>query len=98
MTGGDATEGDDEADSKLRVGTFFGRVELATLGDLDDLARLVARPFRYIFNLFDNIIALQDFSKNHMLAVEPAIQYSELADCQELERTSYFVTTVVMKN
>lgn len=54
--------------SKLFVATF----ELPTLGDLDRFGRLVPHAFWHILNLLDHIITFQDFTKDNMLAVQPA--------------------------
>lgn len=58
--------------SELCVATFFRLFELPTLGDLDLFRRLVSHAFRHVLNLLDDIVPFQNFSKDNVLAVQPA--------------------------
>lgn len=57
--------------SKLAVATFFWLLKLSTLRNLDCLRRLISHAFGYVLDLLDDIITLNDFSKDNVLAVEP---------------------------
>ena len=52
--------------------TFLGDLELAALGDLDRLDRLVARALGQILDLLHNLVSLQDLTEHDVAAVEPA--------------------------
>jgi len=54
--------------------TFFRYLQLATLYNGDFLLRLVAGVLGNSLNLVYNLVPLKDFSKNHVLAIEPAVQ------------------------
>jgi hypothetical protein len=47
-------------------------LELSALDDLDILLRLVAAALSDILDLVDDIIALEDFAEDDVLAIEPA--------------------------
>lgn len=53
--------------------TFFRYLYLATLGDGDFLGWLVSSTFRNVFDLVDDLVALEDLSEDNVLAVQPAI-------------------------
>ena len=55
------------------MSTFIGFLQLATLCNLDRLTGLVSLSLGNVFNLFDDIVAFKDLSKNDVLAVEPAV-------------------------
>lgn len=52
--------------------TFLGHLELPALGDFDRLDRLVARALGHVFNLVDDIVALDNLAKDNVAAIEPA--------------------------
>lgn len=56
---------------EFRACTFFRHLELAALGDLDCLGRLVARALRHVLNLVDDLEALEDLAEDNVLSVEP---------------------------
>jgi hypothetical protein len=58
-------------DLEFRACTFFGQLELAALGDLDCLGRLVARGLGHILDLVDDLKALEHLAEDNVLAVEP---------------------------
>lgn len=54
------------------MATFGGFVfDLSTFDDLDCLRRLVARTLGNIFDLFDDLVALKNLTKNNMATIEP---------------------------
>ncbi len=53
------------------MGTFFRHLQFTRLGDLHSLGGFVSRTLRYVFHLFDDIIALEDFTKDYMLSIKP---------------------------
>jgi hypothetical protein len=55
------------------VDTFWGHLQLATLGDLDGLDRLVARGGLHLLDLLDDIIALEDLAEDDVAAIQPAV-------------------------
>tara|TARA_R110002003_G_scaffold384_4_gene19291 strand:+ start:27020 stop:27292 length:273 start_codon:yes stop_codon:yes gene_type:complete len=57
---------------EFSVYTFLGDLELAALGDLDRLDRLVARALGQILDLLHNLVSLQDLTEHDVAAVEPA--------------------------
>ena len=63
-----------QATLQLHVNTFWGNFELAALGDLDSLSRLITCGSLYILNLLDNIVAFKDFAKNDVSAIEPPLK------------------------
>jgi hypothetical protein len=56
---------------EFRAFTFFGHLELAALGDLDCLGRLVARGLGHVLDLVDDLEALEHLAEDNVLAVEP---------------------------
>jgi len=56
---------------EFRACTFFRHLELAALGDLDRLGRLVARALGHVLDLVDDLEALEDLAEDNVLAVEP---------------------------
>jgi hypothetical protein len=54
------------------MNTFFWHLKLAALDNLDSLDGLVARPFRNIFDLVDNLVAFEDFAKHDVTSIKPA--------------------------
>ena len=56
---------------EFRACTFFRHLELAALGDLDCLGRLVARALGHVLDLVDDLEALEDLAEDNVLAVEP---------------------------
>ena len=56
---------------EFRACTFFRHLELAALGDLDFLGRLIARALGHVLDLVDDLEALEDFAEDNVLAVEP---------------------------
>lgn len=56
---------------QLCVDTFFRHLQLATLGDLHRLRRLVARLLLYILDRIDYVVALKNLPEHDMAAVEP---------------------------
>ena len=60
---------------QLHVNTFFfllvGELELARLGNLDGLDRLAAAANSRVLNFLDNVVALDDFAEDDVLAIEP---------------------------
>jgi len=56
---------------EFRAFTFFGHLELAALGDLDCLRRLVARALGHVLDLVDDLEALEDLTEDNVLSVEP---------------------------
>jgi hypothetical protein len=55
------------------VDTFFGDLQLAALGDLDRLERLVARRCLGVLDLLHDVVALEDLAEDDVTAVEPAV-------------------------
>ena len=68
----------EEADLKLRVGTFFRNFQLSGLCDLHSLGGLIACTLRYVFYLLDDIVTFEDFAEDYMLPIEPTIWSSQL--------------------
>lgn len=56
---------------EFRACTFFRHLELAALGDLDCLGRLVARALGHVLDLVDDLEALEDLAEDNVLSVEP---------------------------
>jgi hypothetical protein len=54
------------------VNTFLGYLELAALGYLDRLDRLVAGALGHVLDLVHDVVALEDFSENDVAAIKPA--------------------------
>jgi hypothetical protein len=54
------------------VNTFLGDLEFSALRDLDRLDWLVALSFRYVLDLVDNVVAIDDFTEDNVAAIEPA--------------------------
>jgi len=57
---------------ELGVNTFFGHFELSALDDCHLLDRFVACSFCHVFNRGHDLVALKHFSKDNVLAIEPA--------------------------
>lgn len=57
--------------SELGSNTFFRDLELATLGNLDGLLRLVASTLRKVLNLVDDVVTLEDLTEDNVTAIEP---------------------------
>lgn len=57
--------------SKLCVATFFWLLKLSTLRDLNCLRRLVCHALWHILHLLNDIIALNDFPEDDVLAIQP---------------------------
>ena len=60
--------------SKLRVGTFFGCLQLSALSDLDRLRGLVSHAFGHVLDLGYSIHTLQNLSKDDVLSIQPSAQ------------------------
>ena len=56
---------------EFRACTFFRHLELAALGDLDCLGRLVARALGHVLDLVHDLEALEDLAEDNVLSVEP---------------------------
>lgn len=56
---------------EFRACTFFRHLELAALGDLNCLGRLVARALGHVLDLVDDLEALEDLAEDNVLSVEP---------------------------
>ena len=54
--------------------TFFWYWEFSALCDLDGDSRAVAGLLGDVFDLFDDIVALEDFAEDDVLAIEMAVQ------------------------
>lgn len=54
------------------MNTFFGHRQFSALEDLDRLLGLVARVLFNVFNLLNDVVALEDLAENDVLAVQPA--------------------------
>jgi hypothetical protein len=83
------------------VDTFCGHLQLAALGDLDCLHRLVARGGLDLLDLLDDVVSIKDLAEDDVAAIEPAVcdLVSERDLCEVfMEASSYEVMTVVMKN
>lgn len=63
---------------EFHVDTFFWHRQLSALGNLDGLLGLVAGVLLDVLNLFDNVVAFEDFAKDNVLAVQPAVESSLL--------------------
>jgi len=90
---------------KLHVNTFRGDLQLATLGDLDSLLRLVTMSSRVALDLLHDVVALKNLAEDDVLAIKPAVQvnFGQLRrQCGIIlspeSRQAHLVTTVVMKN
>jgi hypothetical protein len=57
---------------EVDVNTFFGHLELSALLYLDGHLGLVTRSFVAVLDLLNDIVALEHFTKDNVLAVEPA--------------------------
>lgn len=55
------------------MATFGRLLQLSTLGNLDDLLRLVAGPSRSRLDLLNDIITLQDLTENNVATIKPAV-------------------------
>ena len=53
------------------MNTFSGDLQLAALGDLDRLGRLVACALGHILNSVNDLVALEDFAEDNVAPVEP---------------------------
>ena len=53
------------------MNTFFWNLQFATLGNLDSLLWLIARKFRDILDLIDNLISFKDFAEDDMASIKP---------------------------
>ena len=62
----------DVAGLEFRVNTFRWDLELSALGNLDCLDGLIAGALGHVLNLLNDVIALEDFAKDDVAAVEPA--------------------------
>jgi len=58
------------------VNTFGRNLQLAALGDLDSLDRLVAGASCAVLDFLHNVVTLENFAKYDVLAVEPAAHVS----------------------
>ena len=77
--------------------TFSRHFQLPTLGDRDLFLGLIARVLCDVLDLVHNVITFKDFSKDNVLAVEPA--YERLVDVRVPNLWfTYLVMIVVMKN
>ena len=56
---------------EFRASTFFRHLKLAALDDLDCLLRLVARVLGHVLDLLDDLVALEHFAEDDVLAVQP---------------------------
>ena len=54
------------------MNTFRGHFQLAALGNLDRLDGTIAGLGLGLFDLFDDFVALEDFSEHNVAAIEPA--------------------------
>jgi hypothetical protein len=61
----------DVASLELNVNTFRGDIKLAALGNLDSLDGSVRRSSLGVLDLLDNLVALEDFTEDDVLAIEP---------------------------
>lgn len=61
---------------ELHVNTFGGDLKLATLDDLDGLLGAVTGLGLDMLDLIDDVVALEDFAKNYVASVEPAVVLS----------------------
>lgn len=76
--------------------TFFWYWELAALGDLDWRLGLVSTSLGDVLDCLDDLVALEDFAKYNVLAIEMA---REVSMCQlEGQQITYPGVEVVMKN
>lgn len=57
---------------KLCVATFFWLLKLSTLRNLNCLRRLVSHALWHILHLLNDIITLNDFPEDYVLAIEPS--------------------------
>ena len=87
---------------KLDVNTFRGDLELAALGDLDRLGRLVTCALLAVLDLLHDVVALKDLAEDDVASVKPPVEQTSLDRVQKRlgrEATeTYEVMTVVMKN
>ena len=58
---------------ELHVDTFRRDLQLAALGNLDCLNRLVARSGLDVLDLLDDVVALEDLAEDNVTAVEPPV-------------------------
>ena len=56
---------------KFHADTFFGDLQLAALGDLDRLCRLVAGESLGILDLLNDLVALEDLAEDDVAAIKP---------------------------
>jgi hypothetical protein len=56
------------------VDTFFWYWEFSALCDLDGDSRAVAGLLGDVFDLLDDVVTLQDFAEDDVLAIEMAVQ------------------------
>jgi hypothetical protein len=57
---------------EFHMDTFFWHLQLAALGDLHWLLRLVTRPLLAVLDLVDDIVALKNLAEHDVAAIEPA--------------------------
>lgn len=60
--------------SKFHVNTFCGHLQLAALGDLDLLPRLVAGRCLGVLDYLDELVALKNLAEDDVAAIKPAEQ------------------------
>ena len=80
------------------MSTFVRFWQLAALDNLDCLCGLVPLTFLNVLNLAHDIPALQDFSKDNVFAIKPAIRPSKSMLITDRLPVTYFVMAVVIKN
>lgn len=56
---------------EFRSDTFVRHLELAAFHDLDRLGRLVTRSLGHVLDRLADLVALEDFAEDDVLAVEP---------------------------
>lgn len=81
---------------KLDVYTFFRHFQLSALHNHHFLLWLIARVLWNILDLVHNVVALEDFTEDNMLAIEPAARRKKQFNKRPLQ--TYLVMMVVMKN
>lgn len=72
---------------EFRVNTFSfipRHLNLAALGNLDGLLRLVARPLFDILDGVNNVVTLENLAEDHMLAIQPGGNSGSDKELQDL--------------
>jgi hypothetical protein len=65
---------------ELLADTFRGNRQLAALGDLDRLGRLVTRLGLRVLNLLYHLVTLENLAEDDVLAIEPPVLFASVTE------------------